>query len=895
MDIVNKLKINKKFILNFKMNNIIEEFKEIKKISFSVSSTEEIKNKSVYEAKISKYTDDRTNTVYDHRSGSLFNKKCETCKQYEQMCPGHFGYINLNATIVHPILFTHVLNILKCVCHFCSKLLITKEHLEFGNILKLEGERRISEIINKSKKYSKCFHCNTLKREYKIKKDPYNNIIIYNEDIEISDEDIKKIFDDIDEESISLMGVSHPKNCCLEVFPVIPPCCRPYEYVGNSIKEDDLTKQLVEIIKINNSIPSSLDKKAAINNLKLNIEMFCRTPKKNKNINNDKKISIRERLTGKDGQLRDNLMGKRTEMSARTVIGPGANLKLDEVGIPESIAKNITFPLIVYESNYNEILEYIKKGFVEKIKRNEKIIRIDLQMYENIIKFLKVGDIVLRQNKKIKILDNKFLLQEEDKIFRNGIDITPKEMPKLLIPKLEIGDIVQRRILNGDWVLMNRQPTLWKGSMMAFKVVISKCGSKTFTFNLAVCKAFNADFDGDEQNAHFPQSIESSIELQLLSTPSHCLLSITNGTPVIVVLQDALLGAYLMSKEDSIIVNKNIYNDIIMSLTRDVNFFLKRKDEIRETLKSLNLYKGEHSLRTGRSILSLIFPKDFNLFEEDLKIKNGVIYHGFLSKKYLGSSKSSFIYTFKMEYDTKTCVDFINDIQFMTNKWLLKNSFSVNISDCFKNTNKNQIVKEKLAEAEFIKKTILNERLSEAKINIILSNAKDIGMKIADDNNKNNFVQTIKAGSKGDYFNLGQVKGLLGQQIINGKRISKLLDNGTRTLIHYERNKELSRDKNAESQGFISNGFYEGINPIEFFFHACSGRVGMCDTAMTTSHSGYLMRKLTKLTEDIKIQNDGIVADSSGNVYSYAYGDIGFNPEFKDINIDRIISNINNY
>lgn len=873
----------------------MEEIKEIKKIIFSVASTEDIKNKSVYEAKISKYTENRLNTVYDHRGGSLFNKKCETCKQYEQQCPGHFGYINLNANIIHPILFNHVFNILRCICHVCSKLLITKEHMEFGNILKLEGDRKISEIINKSKKYTKCFHCNSLRREYKIKKDPFNNIILFNNDIEISDDEIKKIFDDVDDESVNLLGISHPKNCCLEVFPVIPPCCRPYEFIGNTIKEDDLTKQLVEIIKVNNSILNATDKKYAINNLKLKIEMFCRNPKKNKNINNENIKGIRERLTGKDGQLRDNLMGKRTEMSARTVIGPGANLKLDEVGIPESIAKNITFPLVVYESNYDSIIDLIKKGYIEKIKRQEKIIRVDLQIYDDIKKFLKIGDIILRDKKKIIITDTKFKLLKDDIIFRDGDNITPEIIPTLSEPKLELGDIAQRRIINGDWVLMNRQPTLWKGSMMAFKVVISKCGSKTFTFNLAVCKAFNADFDGDEQNAHFPQSIESSIELQLLSTPEHCLLNITNGTPVIVVLQDALLGAYLMSKEDSIIVNKNIYNDIIMTLTRDVNFFLKRKDEIRHTLKELNIYKGEHSLRTGRSILSLIFPSDFNFISEDLKIKKGVIYDGYLSKTYLGSSKKSFIYTFKMEYNTKMCVDFINDIQFMTNKWLLTNSFSININDCFKNKSTNEIIKQKLYEANFIKKTILNEKLSEAKINLILSNAKDVGMKIANDEQENNnFVHTIKAGSKGDYFNLGQVKGLLGQQIINGKRIPKLLDNGTRTLIHYERNKELSLEKDAESLGFISNGFYKGINPIEFFFHACSGRIGMCDTATTTSHSGYLMRKLTKLTEDIKIQNDGVVADSSGNIYSFAYGDMGFNPESKDLSIERIIQNLNN-
>lgn len=877
----------------------MDEVKEINKILFGVASTEDIRNKSVYIANVSKYNDNRTNTVYDHRGGALFNKKCETCKQYEQHCPGHFGHIELNETIVHPLFFSHVFNVLKMICHVCSKLIISREHLEFNNLLRFEGERRSAEIINKIKRFDKCFHCSSVKREYKIKKDSQYNIILYedektNQYIEITDREIKKIFEDINMDTLNIIGMSHPLNCLLDVFPVLPPCCRPYEFVGNTIKEDDLTKQLVEIIKCNNSlanINSIKDRNEAINNLKLKIETFCRNPKKKfRNMNSEPIKGIRERLTGKDGQLRDNLMGKRTEMSGRTVIGPGPNLKLDEVGIPETIAKNITFPINVYKSNFDEVMDLIEKGYVDKIKRDDNIIRIDLKRYSEILKYVKSDDIIIRNKSIIKVTDPKIILQEGDIIMRNGVDVTPTPLPKICPVDIKIGDVVQRRIMNGDWVLMNRQPTLWKGSMMAFKVVITPF--KTFNFNLAVCKAFNADFDGDEENAHFPQSVESSIELKLLSTPGECLLSSTNGTPVIVILQDALLGAYLMSQEKTIIIDKDFYNDIIMSLSRDVNFFLKRKEEIRNTLKMLNLYQNESSMYTGRSILSLILPKDFNLDNKDLKIKNGVIYEGYLTKEYLGSTKSSFIYLFKMQYGTTACVDFINDIQFMTNKWLTLNSFSINISDCYQNEIAENLIMDKLKESDFINKTILNKKLAEAKINVLLSNAKDIGMKIAE-NTDNNFVHTIKSGSKGDYFNLGQVKGLLGQQIINGQRIEKLLDNGTRTLIHYKQNNEDDLKKEYESKGFIMNSFYKGLNPQEYFFHSMSGRQGVCDTAMTTFMSGYNMRKLIKLTEDVKIQNDGVVSDSIGNVYSFAYGDVGFNSESKDCNLDRLISSLN--
>lgn len=859
----------------------MEEIKEINKIYFSIASSEEIRSKASYVANVVKYSDNKYGTIYDPNSGSLFNKKCESCNNYEQECPGHFGVIELNEVIVHPLFFNHVFNILKIICHNCSNIILSREHLEFSDLLKFDGERKIVEIINKIKKVSKCFHCNTTRREYKIKKDMFFNIILYDNDVEISDREIKEIFNNITEDSVNLLGISHPKNCCLEVFPVIPPCCRPYEFVGNTIKEDDISKQLVEIIKVNNILATNKDKNI-IHNLKLKIETFCRNPKKkSKTINSEPIKGIRERLTGKDGQLRDNLLGKRTEMSARTVIGPGPNLKLDEVGIPSSIANSLTFPVEVYEHNLEEIIAMINSREVEKIKRNEKIIRIDLQIYSDIISFLEINDIVERKKEKILITNDniKFNFEEGDRIFRDGIDITPEKLPEKKEPDLKVGDIAQRKIRNGDWVLMNRQPTLWKGSMMAFKVVIMP-KTKTFTFNLAVCKAFNSDFDGDEQNAHFPQSIESSIELRLLSTPEECLCTSANGSPIIVILQDALLGAYLMTLNDSFIISEECFNDLIFSLSKDVNVYLKRKDEIQSEVST--------DIKCGRNLISLLLPRDFNFDDSELVVKNGIILKGTLTKKYLGSSKSSFIYLLKQEYDNETCVNFINDIQFMTNKWLLHHSFSVNISDCYQNEIN---IQDKLLETDFINRTILNRKLAESKINVVLSNAKDVGMKIAE-NTDNNFVHTIKSGSKGDYFNLGQVKGLLGQQIINGKRIEKMVDNNSRTLIHYPKN-SLTLEQEYESRGFIMNSFYNGLNPREFFFHSMSGRQGVCDTAMTTFMSGYNMRKLVKLTEDIKINNNGLVTDSSNNILSYAYGDTGLNPENKHIDICRILERIN--
>lgn len=863
---------------------------ELQKLTFDLSSEEDIRKKSCYELTNVKISENKTNTVYDKKGGSIFNSVCATCNQKEQLCPGHFGHIELNAVIVHPLFVNHVLNVLKLLCHNCNDLLLSKDRLKLEGCLKLSGEKRFYDICNKFKKVGNCFNCNTSKRDYKIKKSDFYNTIIYDDDKEITDIEIYYILSQITPENIELLGISNPKNCCLKVFPVIPYCCRPSEITGSNIKEDDLTRQLIEILKANKAIVNSNNKYFAINNLKSKIEAFCRNPKnKIRNGNtNDPIKGIRERLTGKDGQLRDNLMGKRTEMSGRTVIGPGPTLKLDEVGIPETMANALSFPIPVYENNFQQMLDLINNNKVNTIIRDGNTVRIYHQIYSKIMEFLNINDIIIRDGKSINVSNTMFDLIEGDKIFRNGLDITPDILPKKLDPYLQIGDIVQRKLKDGDWILMNRQPTLWKGSMMAFKCKIFK-NIKTFTFNLAVCKAFNADFDGDEQNAHIPQSLESSIELKLLSSPEECLMNSSNGTPVIVILQDNLLGAYLMSKSDDEIP-LSMYNDILMNLCLDVDYYLNRKNQIKKTLLENNM---PVKLRNGKSLLSLLFPDDFNFsYENSIKIVDGVLLEGVLDKRFLGSTKNSILIYLNTEYGSSECVRFINDIQFMTNHWLTYNSFSINIEDCrqFDVTN---LVYKNLREADMIKKTILNKNLLEAETNMILSNAGGVGRSISlTDTNENNIIKTIASGSKGDYFNLGQVRGLLGQQIINGRRVSKTVDNCSRTLIHYKKS-DLSLKDEYESRGFIMSSFAKGLNPKEFFFHSMSGRQGVCDTAMTTFMSGYNMRKLIKLTEDIKIQNDGTVADSSGSLYSYAYGDNGYCTDKLPMKMNRVLERLN--
>jgi DNA-directed RNA polymerase beta' subunit len=164
----------------------------------------------------------------------------------------------------------------------------------------------------------------------------------------------------------------------------------------------------------------------------------------------------------------------------------------------------------------------------------------------------------------------------------------------------------------------------------------------------------------------------------------------------------------------------------------------------------------------------------------------------------------------------------------------------------------------------------------------------------------NNYISTVKSGSKGDFFNIAQITGLIGQQNLKGQRVPLFLNHGKRSLPHYPF-KAISPEMEYESRGFVSSSFIKGMNPREFYFHSTTGREGVSDTAMGTATSGYIQRRIIKLTEDMRIQYDGSVRDVTGRVYQMAYDDSGFDPIHtvnvkgtqESCDISRLISKLN--
>lgn len=392
-------------------------------------------------------------------------------------------------------------------------------------------------------------------------------------------------------------------------------------------------------------------------------------------------------------------------------------------------------------------------------------------------------------------------------------------------------------------------------------------------------------------NIHVPQSYESLAELGLLSATKHNIISAQASKPNIAIVQDSLLGAYKMTYEN-LSISRHQFFDISMHGDCAKRGQLWSKERVL-TIKRVLKMKGKNpNVYNGRGLVSLLLPDDF-IYEKKndahpdepiVKIYCGVLYEGALDKSILGSSHNSLIQILNKEYGKDVAAEFISNIQFITNNWLLVNGFSVGLEDCLVTSSESVIkIQDKISkcyiEADGIEASTHNPGIREVRITASLSKAKDVGMKIAKDSmsKENNLLSTVHSGSKGDFFNIAQLTGLLGQQNLLGKRVIPTLNHGKRTLPHYPFEK-VDKEVEYESRGFVRHSFIEGLNPQEYFFHAMSGREGICDTAMGTAKSGYIQRRIIKVCEDIQVKYDGSVRDTSGKIYQMAYGDTGMDP-----------------
>jgi len=396
--------------------------------------------------------------------------------------------------------------------------------------------------------------------------------------------------------------------------------------------------------------------------------------------------------------------------------------------------------------------------------------------------------------------------------------------------------------------------------------------------------------------------MEARAELEYNSNAIYNILSAQSNKPEMVIVQDSLLGAYKMTEKIQH-MSKAHFMKCMMHIEHDYDYST-RLQQIRSIRNEDNDVYSTHAL------FGFLFPSNFHIDYPTLTIQHGVVTSGFFDKCALKASKGSLIRVLCMEYGVNVTARFIDNIQFLTNGWLEMNPFSVGIQDCLigdsqKKEEIKNVIHKYFLEAINVSKSTDHPQIREARINCALNKAKDIGLKIAKETLKpdNNFISTVTSGSKGDYFNIAQITGLLGQQNLNGHRPAPTLSNKKRTLIHYPETIIDDPARKYRSRGFVASSFIEGMHPDEMFFHAMTGREGMTKTAMGTATSGYIQRSIVKINEDLKVEYDGTIRDAKKNIYQFAFGNHGFDPakvnineakgEVYPVNIERLANKLN--
>jgi len=940
----------------------------VNRIEFDLLSAEEIETMASCEITSSKLSGD--GTVYDKRLGVIENNEtCILCESTPEHCPGHFGFIRFEKMINHPMFYRQILNYLKCICYHCHRLLLSRPYMELCNLTEWEGHDRFERILEFVSKDMICIHCNINQPKYVFDKFE-SNIYMFYRDLDhkliIQPEEIYNIFIDFTPEDIDLAGLPpniKPSSMIIKNFPVIPPISRPYILSDGKTCEDDLTYKYLEVIKINNKLKKEDLKETKRNQLITSLEfhiktMFDNSKGRSKQTNGREMKCFKKRICGKNGQIRKNLSGKRCDFNARTVITGDPTLSIEEMGVPRSICRNLTIPENVNSLNIKSIQKMMSEGKINKVIRDDE--------YHN-MKYALVGRIRYLDPQEGKLIPTDLI--ETDHIKRDGVYISPlryeiqKGRPlklfdtdilyrggveyELILPKskyfgVRVGDIVERHLKSGDYVLMNRQPTLHLGSMMAFKVV--EMDGSTFRLPLAVTTSFNADFDGDEMNIHAPQSYEAQLELKELCAVRCNMISPQANNPNIIIIQDGLLGSYLLSRPGCILGRDLFFACCMVLPDHDYLEHLQYIHRMQTEYNGgsprcwCNLKKhqrvdrweteGCECIYSGHNLISLTLPRDFHYTKKngaddqecDLIIYKGVVVRGAMNKAVLGGSQTSMLLYMHHEYPRDIVIRFIDNITRLAYEYLVHRGFSVGLSDMIPSSTGyiQDSIKTQFFSAKSVMETIKDPYLKEIKINMALNKGKDIGQRIAKESlsNRNSLKHMVVAGSKGNYINISQIIGTIGQQTISGQRIMKTRSGCTRTLPHYPKYIEAvaSHDPTSEnvsrmfeSRGFVSSSYIKGLNPIEFFLHAFGGREGLVDTAMKTAESGYIQRKIIKKLEDCKIQYDGSVRTAQNKIVQFAYGGDGLdpcttmklngysNPQICDVNrvVNRLQSRIN--
>ncbi|MGB0652369.1 MAG: DNA-directed RNA polymerase subunit A' [Thermoplasmatota archaeon] len=813
--------------------------------------------------------------------------RCKTCGQKVGDCPGHFGHIDLAMPVIHVGFVRMVRDILRATDRSTGRLLLSdrvREDYEEQLKAAFRDGRDPAGIIKRLVKDASNVTVSPHSGREHGTIDVDKPTTFRENGHKLTPSEVREWLEKVPNEDLPLLGINpevcRPEWMVLTVLPVPPVTMRPSITLDSGERsEDDLTHKLVDVIRINQRLQENRDAGAPqliVEDLWELLQYHITTyfdnqtagipPARHRSGRPLKTIS--QRLKGKEGRFRSNLSGKRVNFSARTVISPDPNLSINEVGVPIQCARELSTPVRVTPANFAYCRDLILGG-------------PDPEPAQGRLYSPGVNYVIRPDGRRVKVTE------------KNAEEVAKR---------LEVGAIVERQLDDGDVCLFNRQPTLHRMSMMAHKVRVMP--GKTFRFNLPCCPPYNADFDGDEMNLHVIQGEEARAEAEILMKVQENIRSPRFGGPIIGAIHDHISGNFLLTWKNP----KLEVEDATQVLAR-VGFkgspppISEEKDANGEIRRYV----------FGKDLFSTLLPEDLNLEyrsaatrprnvgeseeeyqqaidDEDyiVRIENGRLLTGGIDEKAIASFKGIILDTISRRYGNARAREFLDKVTKMGNGYLTLRGFSTSIDDeDIPDDAKDEIAKRVSETRDAVKRLVesyasgtlqpLPGRSAEETLEMEIMRetgqardaageivAKHVGM-------GNAAVLMARCGARGSMLNLSQMAGMVGQQAVRGERIHRGYKD--RTLPHFKWG-----DLGANAKGFVANSYKSGLTPTEYFFHSMGGREGLVDTAVRTSRSGYMQRRLINALEDLRVEQDGTVRNTMGQVIQFQYGEDGVDP-----------------
>lgn len=862
----------------------IEPIRQISKINFSVMSDDDVSKYSVLDGRTNGITLSVLNSSSRPLEDGLNSQKfgatkktaiCQTCGLGYDECPGHFGHIKLGHPIFHVGFIDIVKKILGCICIRCGKLRANYEP-HINNIMKLQYDNRLKYVANLSANAKFCPYCASPlpKIDFQNKKTDLSLDFIMkfaDSKIDLNAEYVNiggdkqegpklnytlnaltvyEILKKMDNKTCEILGfnpeIIRPENMIINKFPVSPTVIRPSNEEKGMTSDDQLTKNLLDIVKYNNLLINEQYKNdySQVENYVKMIQFYAGFyyDWSNRHIpvsmlpptdGDDKSIvgRIVGRREHKEGRIRGNIMGKRTDWTARTVVTGDTCIRPNEIGCPVHVARRLSYPEIVTEQNIKILDVMVKNGY---------------KVYPGATAIIPRGS---RNKIDLKFMKNDYILK--------------------------VGDIVERNLLEGDIVWFNRQPSLHKYSTMGHHIkVINDDDYMSFRLNVGVTTPYNADFDGDEMNLIVPRSIHTKLEIDKLMNVKHNFISAQNIQPLIGCKIDSIVGPYLATHKEF-----KINGSVVMFLLSDLFEPIDKKFNV-----------DINKEYTGKELFSFIIPSNINVKTNGLTIINGQMTDGYIKKSFVSDGQAeSLIKTVLDIYGENEAIKFMTNLMRFANVFNMWYGFTTSIYDItyskeqykqYRNLIKSTIIKANIETTEVENDpNILSvdnyEQFVKRMLEVIRTNiGNQFLTSISGDknNNLNSIITSNSGGSKVGPDSIARNTVLEGQLVIEDGRFP--FTDGRRVLPYFTRDSNMPTDR-----GFNTHGFFVGLTWTEYIFNAMVGRKAKADEKSKTADSGALSRKMAIILEDYAVKYDLTVRDVNENIIQLFYGDNNIDPE----------------